>query len=53
MGLRLHLPQSTAGNAATHLPRGFVGEWGVDYQARSKSPRNAICGPATAGGRGR
>ena len=53
MGLRLHLPKGAAGNAFAHLPRGVVGKWGVDYQTKPASLRNAVCGPATAGGRGR
>lgn len=50
MELRLHFPQSTAGNAVTHLSRGFVGKWGMDGAEEKRKPRNPVCGPANGGG---
>ena len=53
MELRLHFPQSAAGNAFAHLPRGLVGKWGMDGAKEKGSPRNLVCDPANGGGRGR
>ncbi len=50
---RPHSTQSTAGAASEAVPRRDLGEWGMDYQAQGKQPRNAVCESATAGGRGR
>jgi len=50
MDVRLHFSTGSAGDAVAHLPRGFVGKWGMDYQTKGYVTRNAVF--AAANGRG-
>lgn len=52
MDVRLHFSTGSAGNAFAHLPRGLVGEWGMDYQTEGYATGNTVSAAAN-GGRGR
>jgi hypothetical protein len=49
MDTRLPATKSTAGNAAAHVPRRDLGEWGMDYQTAGSGIRKPICKAATGG----
>lgn len=51
MDVRLHFPTRSAGNALAHLPRGLVGKWGMDYQAKKYATRNTVFAAANGGRR--